>query len=98
MDLNYDREKLIDICCRWRIRQLALFGSRANGAARADSDVDLLVTFAPEAQWSLWDIVTLREEMMTCFGRSVDLVEPAALKNPFRRKTVLARTEVLYAA
>jgi predicted nucleotidyltransferase len=60
--------------------------------------VDVLVTFAEEAPWSLFDIVTMQDELKEIFGRDVDLVEKEALRNPFRRHHILKHNEVIYAA
>src|SRR4051794_20067482 len=50
-------DALADLCRRWRIRELSVFGSAARASSRIDSDVDLLVTFDPDAPWSTLDIV-----------------------------------------
>lgn len=92
------REVLADICRRWRVAELAVFGSVARGAPRPDSDVDLLVTFRPDAPWSTLDLVDLREELVKLFGRRVDLVEEIAIRNPYRKASILRDKSVLYAA
>ena len=68
----------------------------ARGSSRIDSDVDLLVTFDPDAPWSTLDIVDLREELASLFGRNVDLVEERAIRNPYRKAAILRDTSVLY--
>lgn len=92
------RETLAALCRRWRIRELSVFGSVARGSYRADSDVDLLVVFDPDAPWSTLDIVDLREELADLFGRNVDLVEERAIRNPYRKASILRDKSVLYAA
>jgi predicted nucleotidyltransferase len=92
------REALTELCRRWRISELAVFGSVARGSARSDSDVDLLVTFRPDAPWSTLDLVDLREELANLFGRSVDLIEEKAIRNPWRKASILRDKSVLYAA
>jgi predicted nucleotidyltransferase len=78
--------------------ELSVFGSVARGSSRADSDIDLLVTFQPEAPWSTLDLVDLREELAKLFSRTVDLVEEKALRNPYRKQAILRDKSVLYAA
>ena len=56
---------------------------------RPDSDVDVPVSFAPEARWTLFDLVTMQDELEEIFGREVDLVEREGLRNPFRRRAIL---------
>jgi predicted nucleotidyltransferase len=92
------RESLADLCRRWRILELSVFGSVARGSSRTGSDVDLLVNFDPDATWSTLDIVDLREELAGLFGRNVDLVEEKAIRNPYRKASILRDKSVLYAA
>ncbi len=80
------------------MEELALFGSVLGENFSSDSDVDVLVTFARDAEWSLFDLVDMRDELREIFGRDVDLVEKAGLRNPFRRHAILTRREVIYAA
>ena len=86
------------LCRRWRIHEMSLFGSAVRGEVRPDSDVDVLVEFSPSAEWSSFDLVDLRDELIQMFGRPVDLVEKAGLRNPYRRREILATRKVLYAA
>jgi predicted nucleotidyltransferase len=90
-------DAIASFCDRWKINEFALFGSILRDDFRPDSDVDVLVSFAPDAKWSLFDIVHMKEELETLFGRKVDFVEKAALKNPFRRYEILSTKQVIYA-
>jgi predicted nucleotidyltransferase len=96
--LGTHAQALADLCKRWRVREMSAFGSVVRQDFRADSDIDVLVRFEPTAQWSAWDLVRMRDELASIFGRSVDLVEADAIRNPFRRRTILAEREVIYAA
>jgi predicted nucleotidyltransferase len=100
MDTSHlpSREALAHLCERWRIRELSIFGSVARSSGRMDSDVDLLVTFDPDAPWSTLEIVDLREELASLFGRKVDLIEEKAIRNPYRKASILRDKSVLYAA
>jgi uncharacterized protein len=97
-ELAIDRDLLAGFCRRWRIQELALFGSVLRSDFRPDSDVDVLVTFEPDAPWTLWDLSRMRAELKELFGCEVDLVEKKALRNPFRRRAILADQRVIYAA
>ena len=95
------REELSDFCQRWKVTELALFGSVLRGDFGPDSDVDVLVTFAPHARWSLFDLVVMESELQAILGRDVDLVERTAVEqaeNYIRRKSTLSSVEVIYAA
>jgi predicted nucleotidyltransferase len=88
-------------CRRWEITELSLFGSVLRRDFRPDSDVDLLVTFTPEARWSLFDLVRMEEELQVIVGRKVDLVERKAVErseNYIRRKSILSHLQPLYVA
>ncbi len=96
--LPIDRDRIIDFCRRWRITELSLFGSILRDDFRPDSDVDILVTFEPGAPWTLWDLSRMRLELESIFGREIDLVEKKALRNPLRRRAILADQRIIYAA
>lgn len=70
---------------------LGLFGSFARDAADAQSDVDLLVEFAPERK-TLKNLVGLARHLESALGRKVDLVTKAAL-NPYTGKYILEEVE-----
>lgn len=96
--LTYDRDRIDAFCRKWKVLELALFGSVLRDDFRPDSDVDVLVTFESEAPWSLWDWPAMLDELKAIFGRKVDLVEKSAIKNPWRRHTILNSYEVIHAA
>ena len=92
---------LADFCRRWQITELALFGSVLREDFRPDSDVDVLVSFAPEARWTLLDLVQMEDELKGIFGRDVDLVSRRGIEaspNYIRRKAILSSAEVIHAA
>jgi predicted nucleotidyltransferase len=93
-----DHQRVAEFCRKWRITEFALFGSVLRDDFGPDSDVDVLVTFAPDAPWSLWDLVDIKDELVGIFGREVDVVSKRALKNPFRRYEILTTRQVVYAA
>lgn len=86
------------LCQKWQVRELSLFGSVVRNDFTPTSDVDVLVTFRPEAQWNLWDLVDLRDDLKEIFHREIDLVEERSLINPYRRASILRDKQVIYAA
>jgi predicted nucleotidyltransferase len=96
--VRFDRQKVAELCRRYGVSELAFFGSVLRDDFRADSDVDVLVSFGPDAHPSLLELVELREDLKDLFGREVDLVERAGLRNPFRRRAILSTAEVVYAS
>jgi len=88
--------QLEEFCRRWKIAELRVFGSALREDFRPDSDLDLLVTFAPDADWSLLDHVTMEEELSWIVARKVDLVSQRAIErssNWIRRKAILESAE-----
>jgi uncharacterized protein len=93
------RETIEAFCRKWRITELALFGSVLREDFRPDSDVDVLVTFDPTFDWGWDDLAAMLAELEHMFGdRKIDFVEKAAVTNPFRRREIRATAQVLYAA
>ena len=95
-----DRERIADFCRRWRISEFALFGSVLSDGFGPESDVDVLVTFAPDARWGLFDLVTMEDELRGIFGRDVDLVSRRGIessRNYLRREAILSSAEVVHA-
>ncbi|MBI3610900.1 MAG: nucleotidyltransferase family protein [Nitrospirae bacterium] len=96
-----DRNKIADFCCKWKIAEFALFGSVLRNDFRPDSDVDVLVAFKPDAEWSLLDHVKMEEELAAILNRKVDLVSRRAIEcseNWIRRKAILETAESFYVA
>ncbi len=97
--IRVPRKVLEELVRKYHVRRLAVFGSAARGELRPDSDIDLLIEFEPGKAPSLGRMVTLKEEFSALFGgRKVDLVTPAVLENPYRRRTIERDLELLYAA
>lgn len=91
--------EIADFGRRWRIRELALFGSALRDDFRPESDLDILVTFAPDADWGLLDHVQMQLELEKLFGRSVDLISKRALEhsaNWVRREAILRAAQIMY--
>jgi len=86
---------------RWQISELALFGSVLRDDFGPESDIDVLVSFLPEAEHGLFDMVNMEEELSQLLGRKVDLVSRRGIersRNYIRRRAILDSAEVIYAA
>ena len=92
-----DPKKIAEFCRRNKVRRFSIFGSYSTGQPRPGSDVDVLVSFKPEANPTLADLAEMREELGVLFGKSVDLVEEEAIRNPYRRASIFRGKKVLYA-
>jgi predicted nucleotidyltransferase len=85
-------------CRRWDVIELALFGSVVRDDFRPDSDVDVMVKFAPGVGKDLFDFVDMRDELEAIFGRKVDLIKHGTVENPYRRESIMRDLTVVYAA
>lgn len=97
-NLEIHQERIKEFCQRWKIAEFSLFGSVLRDDFNPESDVDVLISFEPDIPWSLFDWVDMVDELKSILGRDVDLVEKSGLRNPFRRKEILAHRQVIYAA
>ena len=98
MHVEVPQEQIEAFCRKWKIREFALFGSVLRDDFRPDSDVDVLVEFAPDAQHTLLDRAQMAQELKDLFRREVDLVRKDRISNPFRRRQILGHNRILYAA
>lgn len=101
MDLEISPEKIVEFCRRWKISRLAVFGSALRSKLRADSDIDLLATFASDADWSMFDHYRMEDELVKLLGREVDLVSKEAIEesaNPIFKREILRSAREIYAA
>ena len=98
---NVADDDLGAFCRRWRVSELALYGSALRDDFSPDSDIDILVTFAPDARRTLFDLARVQDELGDLLGRRVDLVERAAVErseNYVRRRHILSTARPMYVA
>ena len=101
MQLDFPYKQIEAYCHRWKITELTVFGSVLREDFREDSDVDVLVTFAEDARWSLFDLVTMQDERKDILGREVDLMTRKGVEqshNPIRREAILRSARPIYQA
>jgi predicted nucleotidyltransferase len=85
-------------CRRWDVVELALFGSVMRDDFRPDSDIDVMVKFAPNRRLHGWGIVDMKLELEDLLGRRVDLVEPGSVQSATMRRSMMRDQAVIYAA
>jgi len=94
--LEVDLEQIAEICQRYGVARLEVFGSVGRGQERPDSDIDILYDLVPGGRLG-WEIESLADELSAVLGRQVDLVSRWALHERLR-EAVLAEARPLYAA
>jgi predicted nucleotidyltransferase len=73
-------DPLEEICRRYGVKELSMFGSAARGEMRPESDIDLMVEFAPGVRIGVVGFESLAGELEAIFGRRVELVTRRGLK------------------
>lgn len=99
--LNVTHEQIAEFCERWNIVRFELFGSVLRDDFRDDSDVDVLVTFAPETKRGIREMVEMESQLIALFGRPVDFIVRELVEtseNYIRRRAILDSARPVYAA
>lgn len=98
-NIEFPIEQIKEFCDRWQITEFALFGSILRDAFRPDSDIDVLVTFAPDVKRGLTETLQMKDELQAIFGRKVDFIVRAAIErseNWLRKKNILESAQTVY--
>lgn len=99
--IELPKEKIAEFCKKWKVREFAIFGSALRSDFRPDSDVDVIVDFEPGERISLFDLVSMTDELRVIFQRNVDLLTRRGVeqsRNYIRRKEILSSMQVVHAA
>jgi len=91
--------EIAKFCRRWKIQELAVFGSVLRADFDSESDIDVIVTFDDDADWSLLDHIRMQQELQDLLQRDVDLVTKRAVEksqNWVRRKEILSTAFVIF--
>ena len=94
-------EPIQDFCKKWKVTEFAVFGSVLRSDFSPDSDIDVLLTFQGDSQWSLFDRVDMQDDLETIFARKVQVVNRKGIEkssNPLRRQAILESARVIHAA
>lgn len=93
--IKTSKQKIAEICKKYGIRELSLFGSRIGNSYTVQSDFDFLVEFQPETEIGLIKFLKIQTDLEKIVGDQVDLVSKKGLKPEIREK-VLSEIEVIY--
>ena len=99
--IRIPKTKIADFCKRWQISEFALFGSVLRPDFSPESDVDILISFLPDAHITLFDMARMQAELQTIFKREVDLISKRGVENSrnyLRRKNILDSAQVVHVA
>lgn len=101
LKIKVPKTKIAEFCKRWNVSEFSVFGSALRADFRPDSDVDVLVSFVPQAHVTLFDMVYMQDELKAIFGREVDLISKRGVetsRNYLRRKNILESAQVIHVA
>ena len=98
--IEQNRPAVAELCSRFGVQSLEVFGSAANGSFDPSrSDIDFLVEFSPEDAGSLFHrYFGLQEALEELFKRKIDLVSASALSNPYFIAAVNQSRQTIYAS
>ncbi|MGE0601587.1 MAG: nucleotidyltransferase family protein [Dehalococcoidia bacterium] len=98
---EFNGSSLREFCQKWGVAELSVFGSVLRDDFRPDSDIDFLVTWLPDREPRLFDMLEMKDELARLVGRSIDLAQKSVVErdhNPIRRGNILSMAKVVYAA
>ena len=90
-------KKIKEFCRRYQVQRMALFGAVLRKDFRLKNDVEILVTFSPNARIGFLALARMQRELTELYHRQVDLVPMDGLKATIR-DSVLSNIEEIYAA
>lgn len=97
--ISNHKEELIELCQRYEVAMMYVFGSAATGNFKETSDIDFLISFKDISFDKYTDYYfELHEKLEEMFGRSIDLLTERSLTNPIFIKSVEENKQLLYAA
>ena len=99
--VNVNRMALAEVCSKWGIGSVALFGSATRDDFTPQSDIDLLIEYLPGVRHSLFEYGYMTDDFTKVFGREVDLVHAEGIRksrNPIRREHILSSARPFYNA
>jgi predicted nucleotidyltransferase len=97
--LGLSTSQITQLCQKWKISEFALFGSILSNQFHPNSDIDILIRFAPDARQGLLTLAKIRHDLEAKTGREVDLVVKEAIENsenPIRRHEILHTAQIIY--
>ena len=101
IQIELPKDKIAGFCKKWKVKEFAIFGSALRDDFRSDSDIDIIVDFEAGARVSLFDLVSMTDELREIFQRKVDLLTRGGVeqsRNYIRRKEILSSMQVVHAA
>src|SRR5688572_20413083 len=90
--------QIASFCQKYGVEEFSLFGSVLRDDFGPESDIDVMLAFAPGRGFTFENTPDIQDELQTIFGRPVDVIEKGRIRNPFRRHRIMNSYRVVYAA
>jgi predicted nucleotidyltransferase len=100
LPIELPQDQISNFCHRWKVTELALFGSVLRDDFRPDSDIDVMVQFHPDAHPTFSTLDQMEAELAAIFQRDIDLITRQGIetsRNYLRRQEILNSVQVIYA-
>jgi predicted nucleotidyltransferase len=101
LKIQIPQQELIVFCQKWKIKEMSFFGSVLRDDFRADSDIDIIVSFEDNSTWGILELVRMKRELKILLGREIDLLTKKSIEqshNWIRRQEILGTAQVVYVA
>jgi uncharacterized protein len=96
--IDIPTDKIEVFCRKYGVEEFSLFGSVLRDDFGPDSDVDVMLKFAPGHGFTFENTPDILAELEAIFGREVDVIEKGRIRNPFRRHAIMSGYRVIHAA
>lgn len=96
--MNIDNARLEALCRKWRVRELWAFGASLGEAPGPGNDLDVVVRFEVCTWASLYDQISMEDELGEALSRDVFLIDWDSIRDPARRDEVMRDRKMLYPA
>ena len=93
-------DRVVDFCRKWDVCAFELYGPVLGRDFRDDDEVDVMVTFGPDARWTMVHWLQMQQELSGIFGRKSSLITRRTAEEnqyPHRHQRMLAEARVVYA-
>lgn len=97
--IEMNMQRITELCRKFRVKTLSVFGSILTNRFSRESDIDMLVDFenVDNEEWDYVDnFFGLRDGLENLFGRRVDLIEEKGIRNPLFRKSIDNQKHIIY--
>ena len=97
--IEYNKEKLTELCKKYDVQSMYVFGSASAGDFKETSDIDILISFKDDISIEKYtdNYFDLHNKLEELFNRKVDLITENSLSNPYFKKSIEETKKLLYA-